>query len=124
MPSYHQSPAEVLAVTNHVTARLLNNGNVTGTAVDMQGYDGCMFVLALGTIDATVDMQISRCATAGFSTVTAITGAAMTQLSATGDGSIVCVDVYRPTQRFVRASITIGSGTTGAQLQCSAIKYR
>lgn len=125
MPSYHQSPADgALAISNHVTARLLNNGNVTGTAVDTQGYDGCLFVLNLGTIDATVDMAISRCATAGFSTVTAITGASIAQVSATGDGFIVAVDVWRPSQRYLRASITIGNGTTGAQLACAAHLYR
>lgn len=124
MPNYHMSPAESNAIEQEVTARLLNNGNVNGAGQDMQGWDGCLFLLNLGTIDAAVDMAVVRDDNSSFSSATAITGASIVQVPATGDGQIVAIDVYRPSERYVRASVTVGSGTTGAQLSVTAIRYR
>lgn|SRR5574338_723965 len=120
----HQSPAEQLAFETEVTSRLLNNGQVSGVGVDMQGWDGVLFVLNLGTIDAAVDMAAYRDDNSSFTSATLITGAAVTQVPATGDGQIVGVDVYRPSERYVRARITVGNGTTGAQLSVTSIRYR
>jgi len=124
MPNYHMSPADGMAIETEVTARLLNNGQVNGVGVDMQGWDGCLFVLNLGTIDAAIDMAAFRDDNASFTSATAITGAAITQIAATGDGSIVGIDVYRPSERYVRARVTVASGTTGAQLSVTSIRYR
>ena len=112
------------AISNDITARLANNTQVNGAGVDMQGFDGCLFLLNLGTIDAAVDMAIFRDDASNFPSPTAITNAAITQISATGDGFIVGVDVWRPSERFVRSRVTVGNGTTGAQLSVTAIRYR
>lgn len=124
MPNYHMSPAEGMAIEQEITARLANNTQVNGTGVDMQGWDGVLFILNLGTIDAAVDMAAFRDDASNFPSATAITGAAITQISATGDGFVVGVDVYRPSERYVRARVTVASGTTGAQLSVTSIRYR
>lgn len=124
MPSNHMGLAETVAIETEVTARLLNNGQVNGAGVDMQGWDGVLFVLNLGTIDAAVDMAVFRDDASNFPSATAITGAAITQISGTGDGFIVAVDTYKPSERWVRARVTVASGTTGAQLSVTSIRYR
>jgi len=124
MPNFHQSPADGHAITQDVTPRTINNTQVSGAGVDMQGWDGCLFVLNLGTIDATVDMSIQRDDASNFGSATAITGSSITQVPATGDGQAVAVDVWRPSERYVRSRVTVGSGTTGAALGVTAIRYR
>jgi hypothetical protein len=124
MPGYHQSPANTCAIEQEITARTSNNTQVNGNGVDMQGWDGVLFILNLGTIDAAVDMALFSDTTSAFSSATAVTGAAITQVPATGDGQIVAIDLYRPTERHVRARITVASGTTGAALSVTSMRYR
>ncbi len=129
MTQAHQSPFESMDPATIIHAGTpVNNAASTSSEVDMQGYEGCLFLLSLGTIDTTVDMQIDSSSTSG-GTLAALTDtdsatADLTQITATGDNKQYCVDVYRPTNRYLKAIVTVGSGTTGAYLQVTAIRYR
>lgn len=129
MTQAHQSPFESMDPATILTPRApVNNTAVTSSEVDMQGYEGCLFLLSLGTIDAAVDMVIESSTTTG-GTLSALLDvddatADLTQITATGDNKQYCVDVYRPTNRFLKAVVTVGSGTTGAYLELTAIRYR
>jgi hypothetical protein len=95
-----------------------------GAGVDMAGWDGVMFVLALGAIDGTQDMKAQSDDNSGFSSATDITGAAITQVAATGDNKLYILDVYRPGERYVRSVVTNGAGATADFQAVIAIRYR
>ena len=77
--------------------------------VDMQGFEGVMFIGNLGTAGSTDDVTLAAwSASSTTSTGTAISGA--TQTSTAGlDDKFFCVDVFRPRDRFVRTQATISN---------------
>lgn len=95
-----------------------------GAAVDMQGWDGVVFVAMVGNTDRTVDQKVQSDDNSGFSSPTDITGAASTQVSATGDSKSYAIDVWRPGERFVRHIVTSGAGGTATLIAGFAIRYR
>jgi hypothetical protein len=103
------------------------SASVNGAGVDMQGWDGVLFLLALGVIDGTQDMKIQAAEDTAFSggdLEDPITGAAITQLTGTDDNKGAIVDVWRPTQRYVRSVVSNGAGAA-ADFQCViAVCYR
>ncbi len=129
MPTNHISLFESVDPIQILSPRVpVNNTTVTSAEVDMQGYEAVDFYLSLGTIDHTVDMTIESSTTSG-GTLVALTDvdgvtAALTQISATGDNAQYCVSIYRPTNRYLKAVVTVGAGTTGAYLSATAIRYR
>lgn len=120
----HQSLADSVKITQNVVSQRLNNSSANGADLDMAGWDGVLFVLNLGATDATVDMVAQSSASGGGAGYANITGAAISQISATGDNRIVAIDVWRPTNRFVRSRVTVGAGTTGADFGVLAIQYK
>lgn len=90
-----------------VQAPLASGGTDLASAyVDMQGFEGVMFVGILGTAGATdVATLAAWSSTATGSTGTAISSA--TQTSTAGlDDKFFCIDVFRPRRRFVKTHIT------------------
>lgn len=120
----HQSPAEVMEWDQDIPPLLYDDEVVNGTIHDMQGWDGILFILNLGVTDIVADLLIESDDAVGFSSATAITGAALTQLTATDDLNVYGIDVYRPDERFVRSELTVGDGVAGANIGVTAIKYR
>lgn len=121
----HQSPAQFMSWSQEIApiasaASTATNGN----GVDMQGWAGVLFVLNLGATDGTVDMKAQRDDNSSFSSATDITGAAITQVAGTGDNKLYMLDVYRPSERYVRAVVTTGAGATADQLGVTATRYR
>ena len=120
----HQSPAEVMEISIDIPPLLYDNEVVNGTIHDMQGWDGILFLLNVGVMDIITDYLIESDVLVGFGSATAITGAAITQLTATDDLNVVGIDVYRPTERFVRSELTVGDGVAGTNASAIAMKYR
>lgn len=121
----HQSPAEVMSWAQEIAPIASAASTATnGTGVDMQGWEGVLFVLNLGATDGTVDMKAQRDDNSSFSSATDITGAAITQVAGTGDNKLYLLDVYRPSERYVRAVVTTGAGATADQLGVTAVRYR
>jgi len=73
--------------------------------VDMQGYDGVMFVLHLGAVDATGTITM-----AAKQAATSIVGDALSGASVAGDAAdddkLLVLDVLRPTDRYLSVTIT------------------
>lgn len=96
--------------------------------VDMQGYDGCLF---LTTITDSVNtgvatMTIEQNTANSSSGMAALSGAVATATSGGNDdlnGQMLAVDVYRPRERYLRANRTSATANI-AYGECIAIKYK
>ena len=118
----HQSPAETMLITQVVNPALYDDTAVNGAGVDMQGWDGVLFLIPVGAMDTTLDAKAQD--SADNSTFADIAGAAITQYTATDDNKLCAIDVWRPTARFVRVVVDPGDGTLGVNTGAIAIRYR
>lgn len=84
---------------------------VLTSVLDMQGYDGVMFVALLGDVTATSVLTLTAkgntaSSTSSPSPVTQIATAAFTAAASDADNKVLIVDVYDPALRYVFASLT------------------
>lgn len=109
----------------HALVASANNTDVTSTVLDMQGYDGVVFIQHVTTgAAAGVATLYAYGHTANAASGAAITGATATVTNgSTYAGTNLIVDVYKPQKRYVYARITSGTDviTFG---QCHAIRYK
>jgi hypothetical protein len=96
----------------------------TGTGVDMQGFDRVVFHVAIGVIGngATIDARVVGSANANFSGAVNIANAAIVQVLNTSPNVAATIDVYRPTNRYVRLVVT--PATNNANVSAVAVRYR
>lgn len=123
----HQSPFERISASLEVPPQsIAASSSANGAGVDMNGWEGVAFVLALGAIDGTQDMKAQRDDNSGFSSAVDITGAALVQVADTGDNKLYILDVGRDliTERYVRAVVTNGAGATADFQAVLAFRYR
>lgn len=105
-----------------VTPRLANNTTVASAWFSVQNARRLFALLNLGVTDTTVDAKIQQATDSSGTGVKDVTGAAITQFSATDDGKAASIDLE--TDRldhnngfyYVRLLITIGNGATGANV--------
>lgn len=91
----------------------LNDATAAGTTtinsavVDMQGYDGCVFLTSVGTIvsTGTATVKVQQDVTSGMSTAADLAGSGQAFVD-TDDNKSVAVDVKRPLERYVRLVVT------------------
>lgn len=102
-------------LTNVSTGAATGGTAVNSAAVDMQGWDGVVFVGRLATSNAGNHMNAAQ-ATA--------TGATFNDLESTAitDETHMRLDIYRPQKRYVRAEFD-RSGTNTAVGDVWAIQY-
>lgn len=130
-----QSLAEQVGVAQHIAPATANTGSygITGTAVDMQGWEGCLFIIEIGAMVAagTFDAKAQSAAASGFGTAHDITNAALTQLAAASGGSkCYAIDVKAQTMtdanagdRYLRIAAQ-GDGSHNVTYSVTAITYR
>jgi len=121
----HQSPADsMLCLTEIAPASL--TGATNGAGVDMNGWDGVLFLIYVGAMTATgtLDAKVQTHEDASFGAgVADVTGAALTQiLAATGGGKVYGIDVWRPGEQFVRIVVT--QATAAVLASATATRYR
>ena len=123
----HLSLGDKVLVSMDVNAQIAS-ANVNGVAVDMQGWSGCLFVFNVGAMvnGATFDARVVSSANANMSGATNITNAALTQVANGSNINTFMIDVWRPTDRYLRtatmpatanvtySSVAIRYGRTGA----------
>ena len=94
------------------------SANVNGTAIDMQGWTGCLFAFNIGAMGsgATFDARIVSSPNSNMSGATNITNAALTQVTNASNTNVAIIDVWNPSQRYLRsatqpatANVTFGS---------------
>ncbi|OWK34961.1 hypothetical protein [Fimbriiglobus ruber] len=97
---------------------------VNGTAVDMEGFDGVLFILILGTVTdaAVITLLAQGSATSnGASPTQEATTAALTALSSSA--GLMVLDVNRPVNRYVLPQVTRATQNAGIT-NCIAIRYK
>ena len=121
----HMSPFEKMAVTLDIVPQsIAASSSANGAGVDMKGWDGVAFIMAVGAIDGTQDLKAQSDDNSGFSSATDITNAAITQVAGTGDNKVYILDVWRPSERYVRSVLANGAGATADFQAVIAIRYR
>jgi hypothetical protein len=81
---------------------------ITGTALDMAGFDGALFIVRLGTPAANNNLRVSQCDTTGGSYADLVG-------SKVGDHATdtpLIVDVKRPQEQFLKYVVTRGTSST------------
>jgi len=104
---------------------LRDNFSTESAGVDCNDFDGAMFVLQVGTIDIAVNLKIQE--SDDDSTYVDITGAAITALGADDDNKFCVIDVNMTPgsrKRYLRAVLTVGDGTAGADTAVLALLYK
>lgn len=85
-----------------------NTTTITGTALDMSGFDGALFIVRLGSPATNNNLKISQCDTSGGSYAD-LTG---TLVGNHATDNPLVVDVYRPREQFLKYVVTRGTTTT------------
>jgi hypothetical protein len=120
---HHQAPSDSQLVSIDVPSQIAS-ANVNGTVIDMQGWDGCEYVFNLGamTSSATFDARIVSSANANMSGATNVTNAALTQVTTATPNNVFIIDVWRPTDRYLRSATQ--PATANTQFASVARRYR
>lgn len=98
-------------ITRVANAAAAAQTEVLSSVLDMQGYDGVMFVALLGDITATSVLTLTAKGNTASSTssptpVTQAATAAFTAGASDADNKVLVVDVFDPALRYVFASLT------------------
>jgi hypothetical protein len=94
-------------VTRVITAQAAGTSAVNGTVLDMQGFDGVVFVASFGALTATqvTSLKAQDGATANLSDATDLAGSLTGPLAdADGNRSLV-LEICKPTKRYIRPVI-------------------
>lgn len=124
MAGYHGGYMRTMLSTVEVNSKDGAAASSNGAGVDMQGWDGVIFQAIVGTIGngGTFDMRVVESANSNFSGAVNITGAALTQVPNTQPNTVYSIDVFRPTNRYVRVNATVG--TNNVNYGVIAHRYR
>ncbi len=131
MTGTHMGLSDSVLITQELGARTASSGAQNGTGVDMQGWEGVLFVIDVGAItgSGTLDAIAQSDDNSGFNSPTNVSGvnaagvnttASITQV--TNANVQVLLEVYRPTERYVRLVAT--PAANAVLHQATAIRYR
>ncbi len=81
---------------------------ITGTALDMQGYTGALFIVRLGSPATNNNLRVSQCDTTGGSYADLLG----TLVGNHATNNPLIVDVYRPKEQFLKYVVTRGTTST------------
>lgn len=110
--------------TRVMNAVAVGTSTQTSTAIDMQGWDGVMFVALFGTItDGTPGVKARQGQQSNMSDGADLAGTLISP-ALTDDNKGVILDVFRPQERYVDCVVLRG-GATGAVIDgVIAIQYK
>lgn len=100
----------------------VGTSTITGTAIDMQGYDGILFVGVCGAFtDGSFDLKAQDDTVVGMGGAADIAGS---KVSAVASNKFVMLDIFRPQKRFIRAAVVRGGATGSVIGGVIAFRYK
>jgi hypothetical protein len=120
----HDSLSDRTLVVPAMPPQSMGAGAVNGATIDTLGWDGIRFEISVGVITGagTLDARVVRDDNSGMSSPTNVANAALAQVVNTTPNTVHVIDVYRPSERYVRAVITQATNTVIAS--ATATLYR
>lgn len=101
-----------------------DNETINGTALDMLGYEGVVFLLVAGKGEvANVTIKAQQDTVVGMGTAADLTGTSVTIATAVGSDSFGFLEVRKPLERFVRCVVGAPNITTPALITVVAVRY-
>jgi len=104
-----------------------DNTILTGVGVDMKGYEGVAFVIAIEDVEAgTYVAKAQSAASSTYSDAADLEGSAQTFASSDGAGAwtMRVIDIKKPLERYVRPILTVPNLTATTQaVSVIAIQY-
>lgn len=92
---------------------------INSSEVDMEGYDGVLFVAVMGSTATDISMKAQQDVVTGMGGAADLAGSSK---ALDGTAKIILLDIFRPLERFVRAVVTRTTTTTIEQIL--AIRYK
>lgn len=86
---------------------------VSGTAIDMDGFETVTFFCTIATANAGNYIKVQTDSASGFSSGTDVTGSTVV---AGADGDIVAVELTQPVERYVRPQVVRGASTAAGEI--------
>jgi hypothetical protein len=111
--------ASRVKITQAKAAQTSAGTEVTSDAIDMQGWDGILWLAAILTANAGNYIKAQQDSDSGFGTVQDLAG---TKVVPASDADAAWLDIYKPSDRYQRLSI-IRAGTNTATANIWAIQY-
>ncbi len=98
----YANPIQIATVTAGAAAATA----ITSTAVDMAGYDGCLFIVPFGAIvtGAVTSIKLQQCDTVGGSYAD-LTGTNQT-VADTDDDKTFIIDIQQPLEQFLKLVVS------------------
>jgi len=113
-----------IKVTRVLNAVAAGTTDQNSSILDMQGFDGVLFIAAFGTLTATqvTSLKAQQGAASDLSDAADLAGTATGPLADADGNKLLCLDVYRPQERYVRC--VVDRGTANAVIDgVIAIQY-
>jgi len=103
----------------------LTPNDAGGVVVDMQGYEGCLFLGVLDTVTAAGTVQLIPMHSDATSTTDLVAmssyTAGTTATVAEHDGQTIMLDVYKPLKRYL--GVTVDKATQPTEIRVLAMPY-
>lgn len=123
MAGNHQSLLESNLIKREIDP--VSGAGENGVGVDMlagnDSFDGVLFVASIGAGAFTKDFKAQSDTVSNFATAADIANTPITQLAAGSVNKIAVIDVFRPTNRFVRSVFAGGGAVVHSAI---SIRYR
>lgn len=111
-------------ITRLKTSQTVGTGTISGNVLDMQGFDGVLFIAEFGTItDGTPSLKAQDGSTSNLTDASDLAGTAVTTAGSADGGKAVTLDVFRPLKRYIRPQVVRGGATGAVVDSVLAIQY-
>lgn len=95
-------------ITRVANAAAAGTSAVNGSAIDMQGYDGVLFIAAVGTLTATQTTSLKAQEGDTSSPTADLAGSGSGNLADGDSNKCIVLDIYRPLKRYMRPVLVRG----------------
>jgi hypothetical protein len=116
---------DAVKVTRVMNAVAAGTTDQNSSAIDMQGWDGVVFLAAFGALTATqvTQIKVQQGQQSNLSDAADLAGTNVGPLADTDGNKLLAVDVYRPQERYVRC--VVDRGTANAVIDgVLALQYK